>query len=63
MAEFASNRRERAASGVFCPQQPVRQLPVVGPGNCEEAVEVSGGPKRRVETLRNLSNNNLAHPE
>jgi hypothetical protein len=59
--KIAGNRREVAASGVFCPQHPDRQLPVVGPGCCEEAVEVSGGPKRRVETLRNLSNNNLAH--
>jgi hypothetical protein len=59
--KFAGNRCKWAASGVICPQQPVRQLSVVGPGSCEEAVEVSGGPKRRVETLRNLSNNNLAH--
>jgi hypothetical protein len=60
-SKIAGNRREVAVSGLFCPQQPARQLPVVGPGSREEAVEVSGGPKRRVETLRNLSNNNLAH--
>lgn len=30
------------APGLICPQQPVRQLFVVGPGRCEEAVEVSG---------------------
>jgi hypothetical protein len=61
IGEIAGNRCKWAAQGVICPWQPIRQLSAVGPGSCEEAVEVSGGPKRHVETLRNLSNNNLAH--